>query len=70
MSNKKSPVTPRHLLSIYNLFKGENSNLRDLRTLIICILAYAGLLRFSEVSVLKRDDIDIHDSYEIVLGAK
>ena len=63
MPNKKSPVNPRHLLSIYNLFKGENSNLRDLRTLTICILAYRGFLRFSEVSVLKRDDIDIQDAY-------
>ena len=63
MPNKKSPITPRHLLSMYNLFKGENSNLRDLRTLTICILAYAGFLRFSEVSALKRDDIDIQDTY-------
>ena len=63
MPNKKSPITPRHLLSMYNLFKGENSNLRDLRTLTICILAYAGFLRFSEVSALKRDDIDIQDAY-------
>ena len=61
--NKKSPITPCHLLPMYNLFKGENSNLRDLRTLSICILAYACFLRFSEVSVLKRDDIDIQDAY-------
>ena len=63
MQDKKFPITPRHLLSMYNLFKGENSNLRDLRTLTISILAYAGFLRFSEVSVLKRDDIDIQDAY-------
>ena len=48
---------------MYNLFKGEISNLRDLRTLAICILAYAGFLRFSEASTLKRDDIDIQDAY-------
>ena len=29
----------------------------------ICILAYAGFLRFSEVPALKRDDIDIQDAY-------
>ena len=39
---KKSSITPHHLLLIYNLFNGENSNFRDLRTLTICILAYAG----------------------------
>ena len=71
MPNKKSPITPRHLLSMYNLFKGENSNLRDLRTLAISILAYAGFLRFSEVSVLKRDYIEIQDAYKrLVFGAK
>ena len=53
MPNKKSPITPCHLLSMYKLFKGENLNLRDLRTLTIRILAYAGFLRLSEVSVLK-----------------
>ena len=37
MPNKNSPITPGHLLSMYNLFKGGNSNLRDLRTLTICI---------------------------------
>ena len=63
MPNKKSPITPRHLSLMYNLSKGENWNLRDLRTLTICILAYAVFLRFSEVSVLKRDDIDIRDAY-------
>ena len=63
MLNAKSPITPRHLLSMYNLYKGKNMNLRDLRTLTICILAYAGFLRFSEASPLKRDDIDIQDVY-------
>ena len=48
---------------MYNLFKGENLNLRDLRKLTICILTYAGFLRFSEVSALKSDDIDIQDPY-------
>ena len=67
MQNKKSPITPRHLLSMYNLFKGENSNLKDIKTLTICILAYAGFLRFSEVSVLKGDDVNIQILYEIVL---
>ena len=58
MPKKKSPITPRHLMSMYNLFKGENSNLRGLTTLTIRIPAYAGILRFSEVSLLKRDDTD------------
>ena len=64
MPNKKSQITPSHLLSMYNLFKeGGDNNLRDLRTLTICILAYAGYLRLSKVSLLKRDDIDIQDAY-------
>lgn len=60
---KKSPITPYHLHSIYVLFQGENINLKDLRTLTICILSYTGFLRFSEVAVLKREDIEIYDTY-------
>ena len=48
---------------MYNVFKVENSILRDLSTWTICILAYACFLRFSEVSALKGDDIDIQDAY-------
>ena len=55
------PITASHLLSMYNLYNKENLNLRDLRTLTVCI--YAGFLRFSEVSVPKRDHIDIQDAY-------
>ena len=63
MPNKKSPITPCLLLSMYNHFKWEYSNLRDLRTLTICILAYAGFLRFSEVSVLKGDESKVRSIY-------
>ena len=63
MPNKKFPITPRHLLSMYNFLKGETSSLRDLRILTICILAYTGFLRFREVSMLKRDDINIQEAY-------
>ena len=48
---------------MYKLFKGINSELRDLSTLTIRTLAYADFVRFSEVSILKRDNIDIQDAY-------
>ena len=52
-----------HLLSMNNFFKIENSSFRDLKILAICIFAYAGFLRFREVPMLKRDNIDIQDAY-------
>ena len=61
--NKKSLIAPHHLLSMYKLFKAINSELRDLSTLTIRTLAYADFVRFSEVSILKRDNIDIQDAY-------
>ena len=53
-------------------------NLGNLRTVTICILAYTNFLRFSEVSLTKRDDIDVKEAYmklflvhsEIVFGAQ
>ena len=47
---------------MYNLVEGENSNLRDLSTFTTYILP-ACLLRFSEVSILKWDAINIQDAY-------
>ena len=58
MPSRKSSITLCILLSMLNLCKGVNLNIRDLKTLAICILAYAGFPRFSEVSVPKRDHID------------
>ena len=58
MPSRKSSITLCLLLSMLNLCKGVNLNIRDLKTLAICILAYAGFPRFSEVSVPKRDHID------------
>ena len=41
-------------------------NLKDLKTTLICILSFMGLLRYSEVSNLKMSDIVIHDSYTAI----
>ena len=61
--NKKSPITPKHLFALFKLFKKENINLKDLRTLAICVISYTGFLRFSEISNLRREDLEIHDDY-------
>lgn len=60
--NKKSPITPKHLFALYSLFKKENINLKDLRTLVICVISYTGFLRFSEVANLQREDLELHEN--------
>ena len=51
---------------MHDIFNGENSNLS---TLTIFLLAYAGFLRYIEVSVPKRYDVNIEDTYmRLLLG--
>lgn len=38
-------------------FENEDSNLMYLRNLCMCFVAYAGFLRFSELSDLQRSDL-------------
>ncbi|XP_061166904.1 uncharacterized protein LOC133175804 [Saccostrea echinata] len=45
---KKEPVTPEHLKTLVSTI-GEDKNLYNLRTLCMCLLGFAGFLRFSEI---------------------
>ena len=56
--------------STSNLFKGENSNFGDLRTVTIRNLAHMDFVRFSEVSIKKIQYSCSRGFYEISLGAK
>ena len=44
---KKEPVTPD---SICQKYASENASLFDLHTTAICVIAYAGFLRFNELA--------------------
>ncbi|KAK3108077.1 hypothetical protein FSP39_000719 [Pinctada imbricata] len=58
----KEPISPNILQSMVKHF-GQNSNLYDKRTVAMCVTAYSGFLRFSELVNLKCSDIEFHDQY-------
>ena len=60
--NKKEPMTIDILNKVYNGLYIEG-NVLNQRTVCICLLAFAGFLRSSEVLNLKRNDIMFFDSY-------
>ncbi|KAK3101897.1 hypothetical protein FSP39_007159 [Pinctada imbricata] len=63
---KKEPITPDHLHKIINVYANDKSSLADLRIACMCLLSFAGFLRFSELANLKMRNIYITDSYMIL----
>jgi integrase len=60
---KKESITPDILQKNVLLYGNKNCNLKDLRIACMCLLGYAGFLRFSELASLKRSDISFFPSY-------
>lgn len=54
---KKEPITPDMLKKICVLYGNDNSNLKDLRLACMCVLGFAGFLRYSEIANLKMNNI-------------
>ena len=52
----KEPITPDHLKKLVNMF-GSGQNLLDLRCVTMCLVGYAGFLRFNEIVNIRRNDI-------------
>jgi hypothetical protein len=47
--HKKEPITPEILKQIVTKYGTTSSNLKDLRLFTMCLICYAGFLRFSEL---------------------
>ena len=60
---KKEPVTPEMLQSLVEKFGGKNASLTDLRGLAICVLGYAGLLRYGEIAGLRFCDVSVLEDH-------
>ena len=60
---KKEPITPDILPKIVLLYGNKYCNLKDLRIACMCLLGYAGFLRFSELASFNRSDISFFPSY-------
>ncbi|XP_062576265.1 integrase/recombinase xerD homolog [Saccostrea cucullata] len=61
--NKKEPITSNILKQLCALYGGESCSLLDIRICCMCLLSYAGFLRFSELVHLKRSDICFYGNY-------
>ena len=59
-TRKKEPFTTEMLLKCYHEME---DNLKDLRFLTMCVIAFAAFLRYDELSSLRRCDIKFHDKY-------
>ena len=59
---KKEPITPDMLHRLVEKF-GLSSNLYDLRTVAMCLTAYCGFLRFSELVNLRCCDVEFHEDH-------
>ncbi|XP_071175685.1 integrase/recombinase xerD homolog [Mytilus edulis] len=60
---KKEPITPEILYQIVMLYGNDKSNLKDVRIACMCLISFAGFLRYSELANLTRNNIVFHDSY-------
>ena len=61
--NKKQPIEAKDIRAIVDKFGKEDCNLMELRTVTICMLCFAGFLRFDEVSNLRFSDIEFEESF-------
>lgn len=60
---KKEPITSEIIENIVLRFGSSQSNLYDLRGSLLCVLGFAGFLRYSELAHLRRCDICFFDNY-------
>ena len=61
--NKKLPIMPTDLFALVDKFDMTTISLLDLRTITMCLLAYAGFFRFDEISNIRRSDIVFYPTY-------
>ena len=59
--NKKEPITSDMLDKIVALYGNERCTLSDIRICCMCLISYAGFLRFSELVNLRRSDISFSE---------
>ena len=62
-SKKRLPICPEHLHALVQRFAGVNASLADITDVCLCLVSFAGFLRFSEASNIRWCDIDFKDTY-------
>ena len=65
---KKDPITPDILQNLVLKYGQATSNLYDLRITCMCLLAYSGFLRFSELVNIRRSHISFqNDNFSLFI---
>ena len=62
-TKKKQALRPNELKQIYGHLSANQSSLENLRLLNICVIAFTGFMRFSEVTSIKDYDIIFTETY-------
>ena len=57
------PILPEHLVTLVNRFATPSASLGDIRDVCFCLLAFAGFLRFDELSRLRWSDISFFQDH-------
>lgn len=60
---KKEPITPEILRQLVNVYGFHNTDLKNIRVVCMCLLCYAGFLRFAELANLRRHHVFIYDNH-------
>ena len=60
---KKKPFTPQLLHTSYRSLGKDNKNLINLRTMLLCVLSFMGMLSFCEVIKLKNSNIILKETH-------
>ena len=56
-TQKKEPITPAILEQLVSKFAGKEASLSDIRIIAICLIGFAGFLRFNQIANLKESDL-------------
>ena len=62
-SKKRLPICPEHLHALVLKFAGVDASLLHIRDVCICLVAFAGFLRFNELANIKWCDVVFSDTY-------
>ena len=46
---QKSPILPEHLLALVSHFAGPSASLSNIRDVTLCLIGFAGFLRFNKI---------------------
>ena len=68
--SNRQPILPEHIVKLVARFGGSSASLADIRDVCFCLVAFAGFLRYDELSRLKWTDISMFDDHMSVFIGK